>query len=293
MKKQSKLKILDTCLEISGLEQPLTLLQITDLHLINTDEQDGTEIQTLGRKYAEWFPFSNEILDEIGAYCKINHPDAIIFTGDTAGFPTRRNLQILQNFLDHQCSPYLFIFGNHERIFTLKDLQADIQKQYTQMYSFAFQKDSRIQVMELSGIRLIGIDNSNNQISSYQLERLKELFQDGIPCVLFFHVPMYLPGLLQPVLGTWKQPFLMGTPLSSVPDMNQDLIPTASTQSFVELMTTHQTPVQAMFAGHIHFFDREDEFFPKKKQYVTPMSTTLDGCGLARLIRCISCKKEK
>lgn len=291
MKEQNELKILDTCLEVPGLERPLTLLQVTDLHLINTDAQDCAEIQALRRKYSEWAPYSNEILENIGAYCKTAKPDAVIFTGDISGFPTRKNLYILQSFLEQECPPYLFIFGNHERIFTLEDLKPDIQQQYTQMYSFAVQSDSRVQAMDLAGIRLIGIDNSYNQISANQLEQLEKFFQDDIPCIIFFHVPMYLPELLLPVMNAWKQPFMMGTPLSEVPDMNKDLVPTASTEAFIKLLTTQQTPVQAMFAGHIHFFDREDEFFPGKKQYVTPMSTTPDGCGVVRRIRLVPRQK--
>ena len=287
MNKQHKLNILDTCLEIAGLERPLTLLQVTDLHLINTDARDSEERQALRRAYSEWAPYSNEILEDIGEYCQIEKPDAVVFTGDISGFPTCKNLNILQNFLEQKCPPYLFVFGNHERIFTMRDFTPEMQQQYTKMYAFALQGDPSIQTMDLAGIRLIGIDNSYNQISAEQLKQLEKLFSDDLPCILFFHVPMYLPALLQPVMDAWKQPFMMGTPLSVVPDMNKDLIPTASTEAFVKLLTTQQTPVQAMFAGHIHFFDREDEFFPGKKQYVTPMATTLDGRGLARRIQLV------
>lgn len=287
MNKQHKLNILDTCLEIAGLERPLTLLQVTDLHLINTDARDSEEIQALRRAYSEWAPYSNEILEDIGEYCQTEKPDAVVFTGDISGFPTCKNLNILQNFLEQKCPPYLFVFGNHERIFTMKDFTPEMQQRYTKMYAFALQGDPGIQTMDLAGIRLIGIDNSCNQISAEQLKQLEKLFSDDLPCILFFHVPMYLPALLQPVMDAWKQPFMMGTPLSAVPDMNKDLIPTASTEAFVKLLTTQQTPVQAMFAGHIHFFDRQDEFFPGKKQYVTPMATTLDGRGLARRIQLV------
>ena len=287
MNKQHKLNILDTRLEIAGLERPLTLLQVTDLHLINTDDRDSEETQALRKTYSEWAPYSNEILEDIGAYCQTEKPDTVIFTGDISGFPTRKNLNILKNFLEQKCPPYLFVFGNHERIFTLRDFTPEMQQRYTEMYSFALQGDPGIQIMDLAGIRLIGIDNSYNQISAEQLKQLEKLFSDDLPCILFFHVPMYLPALLQPVMDAWEQPFMMGTPLSAVPDMNKDLIPTASTEAFAKLLTTQQTPVQAMFAGHIHFFDRQGAFFPGKKQYVTPMATTLDGRGLARRIQLV------
>lgn len=287
MNKQHKLNILDTRLEIDGLERPLTILQVTDLHLINTDAGDSEEIQALRRTYSEWAPYSNEILEDIGEYCQTEKPDAVVFTGDICGFPTRKNLNILKNFLEQKCPPYLFVFGNHERFFTLRDFTPEMQQHYTAMYSFTGQGEFGIQTMNLAGIRLIGIDNSKNQISFKQLNKLEKLFSDNLPCILFFHVPMYLPALLQPVMDAWKQPFMMGSPISAVPDMNKDLIPTASTKVFIKLLTTQPTPVQAMFAGHIHFFDRQDEFFPGKKQYVTPMATTPNGCGLVRRIQLV------
>lgn len=285
------LKILETVLEIPGLERPVTLLHITDLHLEHIDDDDSELLHRLQVQYQGYFPHSDEILGDIAGLLKREPPDAVVYTGDISGFPTRRNAQIIQDFLADRHPPYLFIFGNHERILTADDLPAEKQARYNELYRFAIQEDPDVQVMELAGVRLIGLDDSDNQISESQLEKLEGLFADGKPCILFFHVPMYQPEQVGPITEGWKAPLMIGTPIDMISSPDSDLVPHESTKRFVRRMTEQDSPVQAIFAGHVHAYDMANEFYPGKMQILTPLASQFDGNGLVRRIRLIPTQK--
>ncbi len=282
MNKPYNLNVLETYLPVCGLTAPLTIVQVTDLHLIYTDESDGEEINALRERYAQWFSNGPDVADEILRFFESEPPDAVVFTGDIAGYPTQANIRALKKFLA-KCPPYLFVYGNHERIFTAEDLTRERMRRFDSLYAFAVKGDPELQVFELPGVRLLGIDDSDNQITPSQLEKMQVLFEDGKPCLLFLHVPVCLPNLIEPISSGWGGPLLLGVPKGTNVGGDAMLIPTATTEAFVRMLTTADVPVEAIFAGHVHFFDREDVFAPGKKQFITPMACTPERGTVRRI----------
>ncbi len=285
MDEKCNIRILDTCLPIHGLEHPLEIVQITDLHLIYTDESDDELMNSLYEQYSQWFFNAPNIKNEIVRFLRNEQPDAVVFTGDISGYPTHANANAIKEILS-ECNQYLFVYGNHERVLTKEDLTRERMKRYDSLYSFAFKDDNEVQVLELPGVRLIGIDDSDNQITKSQLEKTHTLFNNKKPCLLFLHIPICLPDLIEPVSAAWGAPLLLGVPKGTDVQGDETLIPTAETEEFVRMLTTGKTPVCGIFAGHVHFFDREDEFTPGKKQFITPMAN-MPETGVVRRIRLI------
>ncbi len=282
MKKAYDLNVIETELPVRGLTAPLTIVQVTDLHFIYTDESDGEEINALRERYAQWFSNGPNVADEILRFFESEPPDVVVFTGDIAGYPTQATIRALEAFLA-QCPPYLFVYGNHERIFTKEDITRERMRRFDALYTFAMKGDSELQVVEINGVRLVGIDNSDNQITPSQLEKLRMLFAEKTPCLLFLHVPVCLPELIGPVSSAWGAPLLMGVPRGTDVRGEETLIPTAATEEFVRMLTREDVPVEGIFAGHVHFFDREDVFAPGKKQFITPMASTPDRGTVRRI----------
>lgn len=282
MNKTYDLNVLETYLPVRGLTVPLTIVQVTDLHFIYTDESDGEEVNALRERYAQWFSNGPNVADEILRFLESEPPDAVVFTGDIVGYPTQANIRALEAFLT-KCPPYLFVYGNHERIFTAEDLTRERMRRFDPLYAFALKADPELQVFELPGVRLIGIDDSDNQITPSQLEKMQVLFEDGKPCLLFLHVPICLPNLIEPISSAWGAPLLLGAPKDIVVGGDEMLIPTATTEAFVCMLKTEEVPVEAIFAGHVHFFDRDDEFASGKKQFITPMANMPDRGTVRRI----------
>ena len=281
------LRVMETVLPIPGLQRQMTILQITDLHLIETDHRDTVEVRALAARQREWFPHSAGVLESLREYLRATPPDYVIFTGDVLGFPTRRNLETLRAFLERDCPPWLYVFGNHERMFFPEDLNEETRSRYTGDYAFAWRGDPDIQVRNIGGVLLVGVDDSDGQFSESQCRLLYRLIEQEIPCLLFVHIPLYLPTLKADVLRVWGQPLMAGTPLEEMPDMDTALRPTRTTAELVRRLTTQETAVRAIFSGHVHFA-HEDVFYGENKQYITPMAATYDSDeGVGRLIRLI------
>lgn len=285
MYKNDHLNILETRLPIPGLAHPLSLVQVTDLHLLYTDASDGQAVNALREQYTQWFFNGPSVANELRRFFQEEPPDAVVFTGDICGYPTRANVRALEQLLA-ECPPYLFVYGNHERIFTKEDLTRERMRRFDPMYAFAVKGDPELQVLELPDVRLIGLDDSDNQITPSQLERIRALFEDGRPCLLFLHIPICLPQLIEPITSKWGAPLLLGVPKGTDVHGDDTLIPTDATEEFVRMLTTQPTPVCGIFAGHVHFFDRADEFAPGKKQFITPM-TNMPDRGVVRRIHLV------
>lgn len=198
MDKMYNLNVLETYLPVCGLTAPLTIVQVTDLHFIYTDESDGEEVNALRERYAQWFSNGPDVANEILRFFESEPPDMVVFTGDIAGYPTQANIRALEAFLS-KCPPFLFVYGNHERIFTADDLTRERMQRFDALYTFAMKGDPELQVVEINGVRLVGIDDSDNQITSSQLEKMRTLFAEETPCLLFLHVPVCLPELIEPI----------------------------------------------------------------------------------------------
>ncbi len=285
MDKAYDLNVLETTLPVRGLTAPLTVVQVTDLHFIYTDEADGEEIHALRERYAQWFSNGPNVADELLRFFASEPPDAVVFTGDIAGYPTQANIRALEAFLA-KCPPYLFVYGNHERVFTIDDLTRERMRRFDALYAFAMKGDPELQVVEMNGVRLVGIDDSDNQITPSQLGKMRTLFAEDTPCLLFLHVPVCLPELIEPISSGWGAPLLLGVPQGTDVGGDETLIPTAATEGFVRMLTGEDVPVAGIFAGHVHFFDREDVFAPGKKQFITPMANMPDR-GTVRRIRLV------
>ena len=280
-------KTIETTIPISGLPRELRLLQITDLHLIHTDDRETNEVQAMAARQIEWFPYADEVMESLKQYLRHEKLDCVVFTGDILSFPSQKNMEVFREFLHQECPRYSYVFGNHDRMFTLDDLNEATCRRYTEQLSFAIQGDPELQVLEMDGVRLVGVDNSGGQFSEAQVIALTQLMQQSKPCLMFMHIPLYLPGFGEKVTARWGQPLLVGNPLEVKPDMLPELMPTPTTTRFVQRLREQSGAVRGIFTGHVHFFDCTDPVCGDCMQYVTPMTITGEPYGVGRLIRLI------
>jgi metallophosphoesterase len=248
-----------------GLEKPLTLLHLSDTHIILADERDDERKRKLAedRVHAFGVP-QDEVIRNLDAaldYAKANC-DLVVHTGDLIDFVSHPNLDILSEKLSAEDT--FFAVGNHE--FSLYVGEAKEDTAY-KMQSFnrvraASPNDLDFASRIVNGVNLVAVDNGYYLFTENQLERLKKELQKGLPVILLMHNPIHTETLYDYMMNVRKSPcaYLTGTPeelLSCYPaDRREQQRPDKPTLDFIEYIK-QQPQIKAVFAGHLHFFHQD------------------------------------
>lgn len=245
-----------------GLEKPLTLLHLSDTHIILADERDDERKRKLAESRVRAFGIpQDEIIRNFDAaldYAKTNC-DLVVHTGDLIDFVSHPNLDILKEKLSRMDT--FFAVGNHE--FSLYVGEAKEDTAY-KMQSFdrvraASPNDLNFASRVINGVNLVAVDNSYYLFTENQLERLKKELQKELPVILLMHNPIHTEALYDHMMNVRKSPcaYLVGTPeelLSCYPeDRQEQQRPDKPTLDFIDYIK-HQSLIKAVFAGHLHFF---------------------------------------
>lgn len=248
-----------------GLEKPLTLLHLSDTHIILADERDDERKRKLAENRVHAFGVpQDEVIRNLDAaldYAKANC-DLVVHTGDLIDFVSHPNLDILSEKLSAEDT--FFAVGNHE--FSLYVGEAKEDTAY-KMQSFdrvraASPNDLDFASRIVNGINLVAVDNGYYLFTENQLERLKKELQKGLPVILLMHNPIHTETLYDYMMNVRKSPcaYLTGTPeelLSCYPaDRREQQRPDKPTLDFIGYIKK-QPQIKAVFAGHLHFFHQD------------------------------------
>ena len=279
----------ETILTIPGLSRPVTLLQVTDAHLTFADERtsDYTRQMAVERtacfaRYPgvgtpELFEGVLEAADEAGTAC-------LILTGDILDFPSEANVETLDRLLNGSGRPYLYVTGNHDWSRAWIDGREARREDDLEILAPFLDPKTGCGVRELGSVRLLGVDDTDYQVTEGKLRFFREQTADGTPCLLFLHIPLYLPTLLEDTMRGWRSPILLGIPDSVYidrPDVIHAPLPSETTQEFCRL-ARNLPNLCGIFAGHLHF-SHTDSLPSGAKQFVTAPGFE-GGCRLIRLM---------
>jgi predicted MPP superfamily phosphohydrolase len=271
-----------TLIKVEGLREPVSLMHITDAHCIEVDDREGKDVLEEHLRYNEWIVRKNDYdlhggvspryrVESVLKLCNFRQVDATVLTGDMMLYPSFANLDFLRQALKTLQSPYLFTLGNHDwqyRHMPWNDETRELY--YPRFYEFT-NNNPAFQAMEIGGIRLLAVDNSNYQITDEQLAFVREQLADGAPCLLFLHIPLYIPSLVEDIEHLWGAPIMMAAPSWQPERQSKWMVRDAeeSTKSFHSMVTGGEFGnLLAIFCGHVHF-SHKDEFAPGRFQYVT------------------------
>jgi hypothetical protein len=282
----------ETTIRIQGLAQPVTLAHITDSHLCEVDDRDpaATEAATaIGDKFRNYSPTHDSmrtVFQQVLQRCLASRPDCLLLTGDMVHFPTRANIDAIAADLAAAGMPYLYTPGNHDWQYPGKPWIDATRQEYYPRFGPLTCGCLAHQVREVGGVLLIAIDNSMYQTSHAQLAFLHQQLATGKPCLLFMHIPLYIPSLLPDVMQRWKAPIMMACPEAwteqtrvhwGVPGIDPN------TQSFHDIVMDGQTSnLAGVFCGHIHI-PHADEAHPGCWQH-SPKPGYLAGHRIIRLL---------
>ncbi len=183
-----------------GLEKPVRILHLTDVHFSLADEIDGEDMQkhaALRRNiffqeagYPERDPVG--YLEDAMEYSK--GFDCTVITGDILDFTSHANQVMAKKVLAGK--DYMFAAGNHEfcpkvgipdSFQRKEEIFEDIQSNFRGNMHF----ESRL----VGGVNVIAMDNSHYTWDEGQFALLKAEVRRGYPCLLFFHSPLTCPHM--------------------------------------------------------------------------------------------------
>ena len=254
--------IIYTPLEI-GLEAPVRILHITDVHLAKTNERDSEEhIQLekrrvdvfykeggcLSRTPTEYFEEAVQLAEKLGAI--------LMITGDVMDILTYGNIEEFHRIIDgHDC---MFTPGGHEQqtrcVRTMEEpdgyWEGARQRLKEAFPEFDMDFSNRI----VNGVNLICADNSLDHYNQETLRRFRAELERGLPIVMFSHDP-----ILCRALNCWEDPKI---PYFTKEDYE-------IRHEMIDLIKSSPL-VKGYFAGHYHIWEDAPVEGASFRSYVTP-----------------------
>jgi predicted phosphodiesterase len=267
----------EATIRIEGLERAITLVQITDSHMVEVDHRDAETIATgavLREQFRSHSPGGQDPrLNLRQAIARANElaADYVVLTGDIVHYPSAANLEALEAELNALTAPYLYVPGNHDWQFPHLPVTEATRAEYVPRFNPFTGGNPAFQAREVGGVHLLAIDNSTYQASDAQLAFLQEHVTGDQPCLLFMHIPLDTPSLAPSVLSRWDTPIMMAaqgwTPEKQAEWGVRDSGP--STLACHRLLVGGGAPsLAAIFCGHVHFA-HAGAFGDGQVQYVT------------------------
>ncbi len=267
----------EAVIAIEGLERPLTLMHITDSHVIAGDKRDpegleaGPRFDAMFRGESPGNTPQQQCFDQALDRSNQLKVDGTVLTGDIIHFPAVAAVELLENGLKSLQSPYLYTVGNHDWYFPHLPWNDDTREAYLPRLAHLMGHSPAAQVMKLGGVRLLALDNSNYQMTDEQLEFLRQQLGTGDPCLLFIHIPLYSAALGPAVLDKWRAPIMMAAEgwtdeTRATWQVGEDDASTGACHAF--LTGEEAKNLAGVFCGHVHF-PHEGELRPGCVQYVT------------------------
>ena len=206
----------ETIIALPNLPRALTLMHITDSHMAAADQRDpealeaATRIQTLFEERTPGNVPASQVFAEALAHSNEINADCTLLTGDIIHFPAHAALELIEQGVQSLQGPYLYTLGNHDWYFPHLDWNDDTRLAHYPRFNHLTNNAPAAQALELDGVRLIALDNSNYQITPDQLDFLRQQLETDTPCLLFIHIPIAIPSLIPDVVEVWHEPIVMG-----------------------------------------------------------------------------------
>lgn len=250
--KNAGLQVEEQTIVVPGLEGTYRYLFLSDTHIITLNGEETQQqldnalprrdtlfLDAQGRKPEETFPVWM-------AYANEQKVDAVLLGGDIIDFPSRSNLDFLEENLGKLEMPVLYVPGNHDWTYPWEYMTEKGKNEYLTALAPFMRGTPAAQVLENEELVLLGVDDSSNQIDPAALETVRKAVQKGKPVIILQHVPFAAEKLVREAAQVWKNPVALGMGAAG------GIYPNEASQEYRKLVLENAGPVKAVLAGHIH-----------------------------------------
>ena len=262
-----------------GIEQPFSLLHISDTHLTAAypDESEKKRIVSEARTNGCFGGMQERSLRDALGWAKARC-DFVLHTGDLIDFQSRANYDLVKKYFgdgfmtgcmgNHEFSPEMWLSKPGEtRSEAFKDrTRQDLAK----VYPFDLSLHSR----EVNGVNFVMLDDVYGYVTAAQVEKFKAEVAKGSPIILCMHVPFYTEGITRCVAKFWQNsPKKYRDAATHLAKYTTDAEfrfqrEEPVTRDFIAYLKSEKL-LKGILSGHLHFAF-EERFSPTAVQYVAP-----------------------
>lgn len=242
---------------LPSLARAYTVVQITDVHISAAYDDEEERVRDAAPRRAHVFYATPEesVARWFALVEKANaaHPDVVVLTGDIVDFPSRRNMDVLEEGLRRLNAPYVFCVGNHDWAYDF-DYQTPhaVAEELPKFARYSRSGTTAYSLYDAGEFAVLAVDNARDQIDPAALDGLTAAEALNKPIVLALHVPFCADDFpengLKAECERWDGYGCMG---------ENGIVPNADTARFIERIKAADSRVAAVLAGHLHFEHRD------------------------------------
>lgn len=123
--------------------------------------------------------------------------DAIAMLGDIVSYPSERGVEWIGEVLDTVAIPCYYTSGNHDWHYEgMEGSSESLREKWRgeRLMSLFGDNDPDAYTVEVKGVRLLLVDDSNYKITPEQRDAVATEVKSGKPFILMHHIPLYAPS---------------------------------------------------------------------------------------------------
>lgn len=250
--KKAEVAVNSEVIEIEGINESYKLAVVNDLHLIAKQYEVDDELKdTVKNRYetifkSRWNETSQEVWRKIPQKLNDINPNLVVFAGDMIDYASSSNVNILKSGMNNINNEIIYLRADHDYG---KWYNKNLSEIDVEILHKSIDENADIYCEDLGEILVIGIDNSTSQIEENVLEQFQKMIEIGKPIILVTHVPFNSKANNE--LDTFSRTNREDRNLTwdyegTSYDANE------STESFLDIIYSDNSPVKAIIAGHLH-----------------------------------------
>lgn len=246
---------------VSGLRREYEFFLIADTHISLCDQRDEELMEKADRRREAFEQesgksavrtFQNLITESVKG-----EADLTIFAGDITDSAMHASIDFVQEQAARLDMPYLYVTGNHDFEYGSEYYSKKAYRDYFPRLQNLTGTSGQYVLYEYDDLIVAGINDKNNQFSGSAVKALLPYIKGEKPVILVMHVP------LQP---RYKESELekRSNEVWGLSDKGRCRVligetacrPDKTTQRLLDAVFSKESAVAAVFAGHIHFYNR-------------------------------------
>lgn len=255
------IQVQDVRLSLAGIAHEYEFFLIADTHISLCDGRDR-ELMEKADSRREAFEresgkiatrtFHNLITEAVDGQA-----DLTVFAGDITDSAMYASVDFVQKEVSRLDMPYLYVTGNHDFEYGDQYFSKKAYRDYFPRLQGLTGTDRQYAVWENEDIVVVGIHDKNNQFSKSAVQALLPLMQGDKPVIVVLHVPLQPQyensRLEQQADDVWG---LSAKGRCRVLIGETACKPNKTTQKLLDAIFDKNSPVAAVLAGHIHFYNQ-------------------------------------
>lgn len=253
---QSGFAVEEQTVVIPGLQKAYHFIFINDLHiLIPNEEVKADSWDEVMDRYEDGFMDIDGVKayalwDEIVEVVNALEIDGVILGGDLIDYFSQANFSCFKEGCDRLQAPFLYIRADHDYA---DGYTENITQEAIKEAEKAIDGNGEILCMDCDEFVIVGINNSTDPISDTGVQELERIWEQGKPVILVIHVPFdsqVEEGLQEASREAWQDRALLW---GYEDTLYAQYAMTDSERHLLDMVYAPDTPIAAVFAGHLHF----------------------------------------